>query len=58
MAPPAPIPITGTSMRGMIASVTAAGTASKTIAKQPTAWRAKASSAIWAARSPVRPCAL
>ena len=58
MASPAPIPITGTSMCGISASATAAGTASKTIAKQPAACSASASRAICAADSAVRPCAL
>ena len=40
---PAPIPITGICMRGMISSVSAAGMASNTIAKQPASWRPIAS---------------
>ena len=52
------MPITGTSRRGISASVTAAGIASKTTAKQPTDCRASVSSASLAAASAVRPWAL
>ena len=58
VASPAPIPITGTSSCGISASVTAAGTASKTIAKQPTACSASASRRSAPPPRPVRPCAL
>ena len=58
VAGPAPIPITGISSCSTIASVTAAGTASKTIAKQPTDCSASASSQSWIAACAVLPCAL
>ena len=58
VAGPAPMPITSTSIRGMIASDTAAGIASKTMAKQPASWSATASRATRAAASAVRPWAL
>ena len=43
-------------MRSMITSVTAAGTASNTTAKQPASCIASASSATWTACCMVRPC--
>ena len=46
---PAPMPIVGISSLATIASVIAAGTASKTIAKQPTDCSARASSQSWIA---------
>ena len=58
MAGPAPIPMTGTFIAGMIASVTALGIASKTIAKQPASWSASASRRTRSAASALRPCAL
>ena len=59
VAGPAPMPMTGMSMRGMSSSATALGIASKTIAKQPASCRASASAAISRRRARrVRPCAL
>ena len=58
VAGPAPIPIVGISSFSTIASVTAAGTASKTIAKQPTDCRASASSQSLIAACAVLPWAL
>ena len=55
VAGPAPIPIVGTSSFSTIASVIAAGTASKTIAKQPTDCSASASSQSWIAPWAVLP---
>jgi hypothetical protein len=52
------MPMTTASIRGMIASATAAGIASNTIAKQPASWSASASRATRPAASAVRPCAL
>ena len=49
------MPITGICMRGMIASVSALGIASKTSAKQPASWSASASCITSSARSAVRP---
>ncbi len=43
-------------IRSTITSVTAAGTASNTTAKQPASWSASASSATWTACCIVRPC--
>ena len=57
VAGPAPIPITGISIRGMISSATAAGIASKTIEKQPASCSASASRATCERRSAVRPWA-
>ena len=54
---PAPIPITGISMRSMIRPATAAGIASKTSAKQPARCSSSASSSTARARSAVRPWA-
>ena len=56
MAGPAPMPITGIAMRGMITSESALGIASKTIEKQPASWRAIASRITSRPRSAVRPC--
>ena len=56
-AGPAPMPITGISMRGMTRSATADGIASKTIEKHPASWSASASRAMRAAAPAVRPCA-
>ncbi len=55
---PAPIPIVGISSFATIASVIAAGTASRTIEKQPTDCSARASSSSWIAPLAVLPWAL
>ena len=52
------MPITGISSFSTMVSVTAAGTASKTIAKQPTDCSASASSQSWIALWAVLPWAL
>src|ERR671931_439134 len=54
---PAPMPMTGTCIRGMSSDATALGMASNTIAKQPAPWRASASRAMRSAACAVRPCA-
>ena len=58
VAGPAPMPIAGISSRATIAAVIAAGTASKTIAKQPTDCSARASSQSLIALCAVLPWAL
>ena len=57
-AGPAPMPIVGTSRRLTISSVIAEGTASITIAKQPTDCRARASSSCLIALLALLPWAL
>src|SRR5919197_290081 len=54
VAGPAPMPMTGISMRGMSSSATAEGIASKTIEKHPASWSASASRAIRAAAAALR----
>ena len=57
VAGPAPIPITGIRICGMIAAATVDGIASKTMLKQPASCSASASRATFAAASALRPWA-